>query len=125
MATSVHNHRATRDVDSPVWKRLSLVAPLILSYLRGQLDEMVGLLEELVRAESPSHVPESQGPVLSMLATALGRLPYYIRRIPGRQTGGHLYARPAQRLRQQPTQLILGHSDTVWPLGTLKEMPLE
>jgi glutamate carboxypeptidase len=86
---------------------------------------MVELLEQLVRAESPSHVRESQEPVLSLLATALGRLPYYVRRIPGRQSGGHLYARPYRRVRKQPTQLILGHCDTVWPLGTLKEMPLE
>jgi len=125
MTTAVRDHIATRDVDPPAWQRFSVIAPPLVSYLRDQLEEMVGFLEQLVRAESPSHIPESQEPVLSLLATALGRLPYCVRRIPGRQSGGHLYARPAQRLRQQPTQLIVGHSDTVWPLGTLKEMPLK
>jgi glutamate carboxypeptidase len=34
-----------------------------------------------------------------------------------------LYARPAEKQRGVPSQLILGHYDTVWPLGTLEEMP--
>jgi glutamate carboxypeptidase len=125
MPTSLRDHIATLDVDLPVWERFFTVAPLIVSYLRDQLDEMVALLEQLVQAESPSDVPESQEPVLSLLAATLGRLPYCVRRIPGRQSGGHLYARPSRHVRQQPTQLVLGHCDTVWPLGTLKEMPLE
>ncbi|HKA54875.1 MAG TPA: M20/M25/M40 family metallo-hydrolase, partial [Candidatus Binatia bacterium] len=54
-----------------------------------------------------------------------GRLNYTVRYIPGRQTGGHLYARPSHYLRHRPLQLLLGHCDTVWPLGTLHNMPLE
>jgi glutamate carboxypeptidase len=30
-----------------------------------------------------------------------------------------------RRVRQQSAQLLLGHCDTVWPLGTLQEMPLQ
>jgi glutamate carboxypeptidase len=97
----------------------------ILRYLRDRLPEMIALLRQLVLAESPSTVPEAQKTVLTLLANALGRLNYTVRHIPGRQTGGHLYAWPSQRVRQRPTQLLLGHCDTVWPLGTLKEMPLE
>ncbi|MGB5637313.1 MAG: M20/M25/M40 family metallo-hydrolase [Waterburya sp.] len=49
-----------------------------------------------------------------------------------RQTGGHLLAVPkilrrntlGDRSQHQPIQLLLGHSDTVWPLGTLETMPL-
>ena len=32
-------------------------------------------------------------------------------------------ARPAGRRRHRPTQLLLGHVDTVWPLGTLGSRP--
>ena len=43
----------------------------------------------------------------------------------GRRSGGHLYARPEWRGRRTPAQLLLGDCDTVWPLGTLAEMPVE
>ena len=36
-----------------------------------------------------------------------------------------LYAAPRTRARGRPGQLILGHYDTVWPLGTLEKMPFE
>lgn len=96
----------------------------ILLYLRNRLPEMVTFLQELVVAESPSTVPEAQQAVLRPLGEALGRLNYTVRYIPGRHSGGHLYARPRQRGRRQPIQLVVGHCDTVWPLGTLQTMPL-
>lgn len=96
----------------------------VLSYLRERLPEMVGLLEQLVLAESPSVVPETQQAVFTLLAEALERVDYTVKHIPGRQTGGHVYARPQTRPRHGRAQLLLGHSDTVWPLGTLKDMPL-
>jgi len=42
----------------------------------------------------------------------------------GRSTGGFLLARPRERERGRPLQLLVGHTDTVWPVGTLTEMPL-
>ena len=45
--------------------------------------------------------------------------------MPGRRSGGHLYARPGARAHHAPVQLLLGHCDTVWPLGTLGMMPVE
>jgi glutamate carboxypeptidase len=46
-----------------------------------------------------------------------------VTRIPGQKTGGHLHARTAGA-SAKPAQLLLGHCDTVWPEGMLKEMPL-
>ena len=97
----------------------------IVNYLRHCLPDMVALVQQLVAIESPSTVPESQRPLLALLTKEFSRFAYTAHYIPGRQTGGHLFARPRQRIRQQPVQLILGHCDTVWPLGTLEEMPLE
>lgn len=97
----------------------------ILLYLRARLPEMVALLRQLVLAESPSTEPDTQRPVFALLAAALGRLNYTAHHIPGRQTGGHLYARPSQRMRHRLRQLLLGHCDTVWPLGTLQQMPMD
>ena len=49
----------------------------------------------------------------------------YTIRVPGRKSGGYLYARPKDKTPHQPIQLLLGHCDTVWPLRTLLEMPLQ
>jgi glutamate carboxypeptidase len=86
---------------------------------------MVGFLERLVLAESPSTEPGSQDEVLRTLSEALIEIGYAAWCVPGRRSGGHLYARPGVRGRRAPVQLLLGHCDTVWPLGTLGEMPVE
>ncbi|NOT58105.1 MAG: M20 family metallopeptidase [Deltaproteobacteria bacterium] len=97
----------------------------LVAYLRDALPDMVALVQQFVTHESPSTVPESQQPVLQLLTETLQQCGYDVQRIPGRQTGGHVLARPHQRRRPQPMQLLLGHCDTVWPVGTLKDMPLE
>jgi glutamate carboxypeptidase len=110
----------------------STTARRLLDYLHSRQTEMHSLLEELVLAESPSNVPAAQQEVLALLQKALEQRAYRVRRIRGRQTGGHLLAVPSNRGRlplgdrdrHQPIQLLLGHSDTVWPLGTLEKMPL-
>lgn len=107
-------------------------AQQLLDYLHSRQTEMRTMLEELVLAESPSTVPAAQQKVLALLQKALEQIAYRVRRIRGRQTGGHLLAVPSNRRRHpfgdryqhQPIQLLLGHSDTVWPLGTLEKMPL-
>lgn len=96
----------------------------LLDYLHRRQQETVELLEKLVRAESPSTDPAAQQQVLALLEGALQKLDYRVRRLPGRRTGGHLLAIGRDRRRNQPTQLLLGHCDTVWPLGTLDKMPL-
>ncbi len=93
-------------------------------YFAENHQRMIDFLQRLVLAESPSTRPEAQQEVLATLYGALSELGYRVRIIPGHKTGGHLYARPAERRRGRPYQLLLGHCDTVWPLGTLKEMPL-
>lgn len=96
----------------------------LLDYFHRHREEMVGLLERLVGAESPSTVPAAQQQVLAILQEALQKRNYRVRHIRGRQTGGHLLAIKRDRLPHQPVQLLLGHCDTVWSLGTLKTMPL-
>ena len=85
--------------------------------------EMVSMLHRLVLAESPSNVPDSQVHCLSMLLEELQSIDYQVELIRGRQTGGHLLGRPKMMAAETPRQLLLGHCDTVWPIGTLKQMP--
>ena len=96
----------------------------VLDYLHTHRHRMRDLLERLVELESPSMVPASQGPVQAVLRDALGNIGYRSRILAGRTTGGTLYASPDGRRPQAPCQLILGHTDTIWPIGTLDEMPL-
>jgi len=97
----------------------------VRDYLAGQGDHLIELLRGLTEAESPSLVPAAQNDVRERLIDALEPLGYESRRVPGRSSGGMLYARPAGRKRRRPAQLMLGHYDTVWPLGTLQDMPFE
>jgi glutamate carboxypeptidase len=98
-------------------------ARAILDWLRSRSDELVGLLQRLAEAESPSDVPETQRPVREIIAAELEGLGFAVHRVPGRSSGGMLHARPRERTAGAPAQLILGHYDTVWPVGTLAEMP--
>lgn len=59
-----------------------------------------------------------------LLAKALADLGFAVTHLSGTKTGGALYARPTDRTKEQPCQLLLGHSDTVWDHGTLDEMPV-
>lgn len=96
----------------------------VLDHVRGLEGEMVDLLRKMVLAESPTDVPDAQRENQKLISAALRALDFDVRMIPGRRTGGHLYARPSQRERGRPAQLLIGHCDTVWPLGTLRDMPL-
>lgn len=97
----------------------------ILNHARAHQDEMVAYLVALARLESPTDVPESQGPVQAMLTDSLDALGFRVRRIPGRGCGDHLWAVPQGRSSGAPAQLLIGHTDTVWPVGTLETMPVE
>ena len=100
------------------------LAQSVSAYLHRHRSALVEFLKRLALAESPSTHPEAQDEVLGIISEALAELGYAVRRLPGRSSGGHLYARPEQRERHAPVQVLLGHCDTVWPLGTLEEMPV-
>lgn len=95
-------------------------AQTILTWLRECENEMAALLLELVSAESPS--TDGFEPVaLGRLADELRQANYLTRHVKGDGSGDHLYARPRIR-RGDAHQLVVGHIDTVWPLGTVQQM---
>lgn len=100
------------------------LAKELQTYLLGQQPAMLALLRQLVLAESPSSVPAAQAAVQALLRTPLQALGFSVDFIPGTQSGGMLLARPGNAPTNTPSQLLLGHCDTVWPLGTLAHMPL-
>jgi glutamate carboxypeptidase len=98
----------------------------LLEMIRGQQAEMLRFLSELVLAESPSPEAQAQAVPLALLREALVDLGFEVLLLPGESSGGQLLARPAvgSPWAAAETQLLLGHCDTVWPRGTLQEMPL-
>ena len=96
----------------------------LLEYLESRRQAMVDALVGIASLESPTDVPETQEAVQKHLTQALEERGFRVRRIPGRRTGDHLYARPRRRKRGRPGQLLIGHTDTVWPVGTLEAMPV-
>jgi glutamate carboxypeptidase len=96
----------------------------LLGWLGGHQGEMVELVKQLARAESPSLDPESQRGPFGILASELETIDFVVRPVRDGEAGDHLYARPRQRSRGASRQLLIGHMDTVWPVGTLTAMPL-
>ena len=91
-------------------------------WMSEQRDGFVGILQSLAAAESPSREPRAGSRVRRVLARLFGELGFAVRETRIGSTAGHLLAR-----RPRPSaagrQLLLGHFDTVWPLGTLANMP--
>jgi glutamate carboxypeptidase len=102
-----------------------LDARALLDDLIGRREELIELLRRMVVAESPSLAPDTHDGTARVLQAELEGLGFRVRRLPGRTSGGQVWARPARRERGRPLQLLLGHLDTVWPVGTLAEMPFE
>jgi glutamate carboxypeptidase len=88
-------------------------------------DDFVSFLTDLCWVESPTDHPETQNGVHDLLGPAFEQVDYDVRIIRGRVSGDHLLAMPRRRVRGAPFQLLVGHTDTVWPLTTLQRMPME
>ena len=92
----------------------------ILSYLLAREEAMARALEELVALESPNDERAAVNAVGEYLVQAFGQLDAEVERLPQAAFGDHLRVTWGQGNRQI---LLLGHMDTVWPIGELKERP--
>ncbi len=103
-----------------------LQSPL-LGALKAQLPEMVSTLRRYVEQESPSDSPAAICSLVALIASDFNLLSPRIRqhKLHGRGTAQF---GPALQIdfagpRRSPRLLLLGHMDTVYPLGTLSTMP--
>lgn len=96
-----------------------------LAHARSVLPREIDLIRELVECESPSDHPPSVNRFVELLAARLediGKVKTFKTQRFGRNLRCE-FDLPGPR-RKEPGQItVLGHSDTVWPLGTLAEMP--
>lgn len=80
-------------------------------------------LESLVRHETPSHDKAAGDRLADHLVTVLDRDGWNVERLPQDAVGDIVVARWRPDDRTRGGTLLLCHYDTVWPVGTLDEMP--
>ncbi|MBT8287138.1 MAG: M20 family metallopeptidase [Bacteroidia bacterium] len=85
---------------------------------------MLSFLFELVAIETPSRDKESQHEALKWLSSHFKAMNFNCIHMPGRITGGYLYVRPDNRIKNAPIQLLIGHCDTVWQRNVIENMPI-
>ena len=94
----------------------------ILDAVEAQSAWMRTTLRALVEQESPSEDRQSVNAAVTLVEEIARPLGFGARRYPHKQFGDVLELSLTPRSRQKPL-LLLGHLDTVWALGTLKQMP--
>lgn len=97
--------------------------PRLLDHLQGQRDAMLEALETLVGCESPSLDKARLDPLAARLAARLDALGATVGLVSNDQGGDHVHARFGASDGPTPPALLLGHYDTVWPVGTLERLP--
>jgi glutamate carboxypeptidase len=101
----------------------SRLSDQVLNHVRNQRDLLINLLRDLVTAESPSAEPAVHERTRHVFMSSLIELGYFVREVGLSGGPQHVYARPAKRRRGTAAQLVIGHYDTVWPVGTINERP--
>ena len=94
----------------------------ILDAVEAQSTWMRTTLRKLVEQESPSEDRLSVNCAAALVEELAHPLGFSAKRYPHQRFGDVLELSLTPRSRQKPV-LLLGHLDTVWALGTLKQMP--
>lgn len=96
----------------------------LLRVLKPQLPEMLRTLRRFVTTESPSLEKEAADRCCNVVAKEWRNSGAHVERIPQKNRGDHLRVVFApDQPRPSGQLLVLGHYDTVYSTGTLKEMP--
>lgn len=99
----------------------------VMAWVGSRQQELIGFLRDLVECESPSGDPAAIGRFVDLLAARTEALaPGWttVKTFDGGRFGPHAqieFRLPGKKKAGQV--LALGHSDTVWSIGTLKTMP--
>jgi glutamate carboxypeptidase len=96
----------------------------LLSELCGRQNEMVKMLAEFVRCESPSHDKSAVDQFGQMVAREWKRRGAHVRILRQAERGNHVRAEIWLGKAKSAGQImVLGHLDTVYPRSTLAKMP--
>jgi glutamate carboxypeptidase len=97
-------------------------ASALLDYCHQHQSAMLDMLRQMVEMESPSDNKAALDRCGQFLKTQLEAAGAVVSFFDQKDAGNHLKAQFAGDNRKPV--LLLGHFDTVWPLGTLQKMPL-
>lgn len=94
-----------------------------LAFARAREREIVALIRELVECESPSGDARAVDRFVDLVAAKVAGFAT-VKTVPGGRFGRHLKCEFKLPGRARDGRILaLGHSDTVWPVGTLSSMP--
>jgi glutamate carboxypeptidase len=95
------------------------------AHFTARQHELLALTCALVEAESPSGDKDGSSEVVSLLASAASSISSVnsVERFTSEEFGEHLAVRAFGKSDSSRTVLVLGHTDTVHPRGTIKERP--
>lgn len=96
---------------------------LLLDAVKAQQSWIATTLRDLVEIESPSDDKASVNAAMGFAAELVKPMGARIRKHKQRQFGDILEIRFGPSQSKRKPILLLGHLDTVWPLGTLRTMP--
>jgi len=93
-------------------------------YYRSMKGEMIRTLKNLVQLESPTTDKKAVDLCSEAVVKEISSLGLKIKKIPQKETGDFYLIEftPNTKPEDKPI-LLLGHTDTVWPVGTLEKMP--
>jgi glutamate carboxypeptidase len=94
-----------------------------IARLERELDQMLERVSELVRMESPTSDTGAVAAAEERVAHWAGELGGTVTRHRRSGSGGVLEVRFGDLSNSRKPVLLLGHLDTVWPVGTLARMP--
>lgn len=95
-----------------------------LEWIHERQNQIVSLIRQMVECESPSDSPEAVNRFVELIGDTLAGVARVETFHGGANYGRHLRAEFELPGRKKSGQILaLGHSDTVWPMGTLKIMP--
>lgn len=92
-------------------------------WLKARQGAMTALLREFVECESPSTNKPAVDAFGALVARCFAELPGARVRMHGMKACGNALQVDFAGVARKPRLLLLGHLDTVYPLGTLKAMP--
>jgi glutamate carboxypeptidase len=95
----------------------------INSFFESRLETMLAELEALVKHESPSRDVRALDALATRVAERWKGLGGLVEIKRDNEDGAHCLGRFAASSGRPPA-LVLGHFDTVWPVGTLERMPI-
>ena len=97
--------------------------PVTVTDAKQHADECLALLRALVECESPTGDRDGNLRAAALLEDAMIQAGGRVRRIPAPGLGVHLLGRFRGAKRDRDPILLVGHMDTVHPVGTLERLP--